>query len=56
MEEGIAAVKAGRSDTIQVEYNLLMQEPAEKIFPLQKKPMSGLLRVCRSVAECLPEK
>jgi len=34
MEEGIAAVKTGRSDTVQVEYNLLTQEPAEKIFPL----------------------
>ncbi|HEY7217930.1 MAG TPA: aldo/keto reductase [Candidatus Binatia bacterium] len=33
MEEGIAAVKDGRAETIQVEYNLLAQEPREKIFP-----------------------
>jgi aryl-alcohol dehydrogenase-like predicted oxidoreductase len=37
IEEGIAAVKGGRSDTIQVEYNLLAQEPAEKVFPLAQK-------------------
>ena len=32
MEEGIAAVKDGRAETIQVEYNLLAQEPAENNF------------------------
>ena len=34
IEEGIVAVNDGRSDTVQLEYNLLAQEPAEKIFPL----------------------
>jgi aryl-alcohol dehydrogenase-like predicted oxidoreductase len=32
MEEGIAAVRDGRSETIQVEYNLLTQEPADAFF------------------------
>src|SRR6266478_382835 len=43
MEEGIAAVKAGRSDTVQVEYNLLMQEPADQIFPLAKEANVGII-------------
>src|SRR4029077_5471460 len=43
MEEGIAAVKAGRSDTIQVEYNLLAQEPAEKVLPLAPEVNAGIL-------------
>jgi aryl-alcohol dehydrogenase-like predicted oxidoreductase len=34
MEEGRAAVQDGRSATIQIEYNLLAQEPAEAFFPL----------------------
>jgi aryl-alcohol dehydrogenase-like predicted oxidoreductase len=37
MEEGIAAVKGGRAETVQVEYNLLAQEPREKIFPLAEQ-------------------
>jgi aryl-alcohol dehydrogenase-like predicted oxidoreductase len=43
MEEGVAAVKDGRSETIQVEYNLLGQEPAEKIFPLAQPPNVGVI-------------
>jgi aryl-alcohol dehydrogenase-like predicted oxidoreductase len=43
MDEGIAAVKNGRSDTIQVEYNLLTQEPAEKIFPLAQQANVGII-------------
>jgi len=43
MEEGIAAVKDGRSDTIQVEYSLLAQEPAEKIFPLAQQANVGII-------------
>ena len=43
MEEGIAAVKDGRSETIQVEYNLLAQEPAEKIFPLAAEAHVGII-------------
>jgi len=43
MEEGIAAVKDGRAATIQVEYNLLAQEPAEKIFPLAQQANIGII-------------
>jgi aryl-alcohol dehydrogenase-like predicted oxidoreductase len=43
MEEGIAAVKDGRAETIQVEYNLLTQEPAEKIFPLGQQADVGII-------------
>ena len=43
MEEGIAAVKDGRAETIQVEYNLLVQEPAEKIFPLAEHANVGII-------------
>jgi aryl-alcohol dehydrogenase-like predicted oxidoreductase len=43
MEEGVAAVKDGRSDTIQVEYNLLAQEPAEAIFPLAAQANIGII-------------
>jgi len=43
MEEGIAAIKDGRSETIQIEYNLLAQEPAEKIFPLAQQADVGII-------------
>jgi len=43
IDEGIAAVKGGRSDTIQLEYNLLAQEPAEKIFPLAQEANVGII-------------
>jgi aryl-alcohol dehydrogenase-like predicted oxidoreductase len=43
MEEGIAAVKTGRSESIQVEYNLLTQEAAEKIFPLAQQADVGII-------------
>jgi aryl-alcohol dehydrogenase-like predicted oxidoreductase len=43
IEEGIAAVNGGRSDTIQLEFNLLAQEPAEKIFPLAQKRNIGII-------------
>jgi len=43
MEEAIAAVKDGRAETIQVEYNLLAQEPAEKIFPLAEQANVGII-------------
>lgn len=43
MEEGVAAVKDGRSETIQVEYNLLAQEPSEKIFPLALNANVGVI-------------
>jgi len=43
MEEGVAAVKGGRAETIQVEYNLLAQEPSEAIFPLAGKAEIGII-------------
>src|SRR4030095_7519494 len=43
MEEGIAAVRDGRAETIQVEYNLLTQEPAERIFPLALQANVGII-------------
>ena len=42
-EEGIAAVGSGRADTIQIEYNLLDQEPAEKVFPAAQKENVGVI-------------
>jgi aryl-alcohol dehydrogenase-like predicted oxidoreductase len=43
MEEGIAAVQDGRSASIQVEYNLLAQEPAEAFFPLAQAAGIGII-------------
>ena len=43
MEEGIAAVKDGRTETIQVEYNLLAQDPAEKLFSLAHQASIGII-------------
>jgi aryl-alcohol dehydrogenase-like predicted oxidoreductase len=43
VDEGIAAVKTGRSDTIQAEYNLLMQEPADTFFPLAQEANIGII-------------
>ncbi|HET8564779.1 MAG TPA: aldo/keto reductase, partial [Candidatus Binatia bacterium] len=43
MEEGRAAVTGRRSDTVQVEYNLLMQEAAEELLPLAQKADIGII-------------
>ena len=43
MEEGIAAAKDGRCETIQVEYNLLAQDPAEKLFSLAHQASIGII-------------
>jgi len=43
IDEGVAAIKGGRSDTIQLEYNLLAQDPAEKIFPLAQEANVGII-------------
>jgi aryl-alcohol dehydrogenase-like predicted oxidoreductase len=43
IEEGIAATQGGRAETIQLEYNLLQQEPADKIFPLAQKANIGII-------------
>ena len=43
MEEGSAAVKDRRAETIQVEYNLLTQEPAETFFPAAQQANIGVV-------------
>lgn len=43
MAEGIAAAKSHRPETIQVEYNLLQQEPAQEIFPLAQEAGIGVI-------------
>jgi aryl-alcohol dehydrogenase-like predicted oxidoreductase len=43
MAEGIAAAKGGRAETIQVEYSLLQQEPAEEIFPPAQAANVGII-------------
>jgi aryl-alcohol dehydrogenase-like predicted oxidoreductase len=43
MEEGSATVKDGRAETIQVEYNLLAQEPAEAFFPAAQQANIGVI-------------
>ena len=43
MDEGVAAVRGGRSDTIQVEYNMLVQEAAQEVFPLAQKASVGVI-------------
>ncbi len=41
--EALAAVKSGRVETIQVEYNLLQQQPAETFFPLARSAGIGVI-------------
>ena len=43
MEEGVAAVKGGHSDTIQVEYNMLAQGPVQELFPLAQRANIGII-------------
>jgi aryl-alcohol dehydrogenase-like predicted oxidoreductase len=43
MEEGVAAAQDGRSATIQVEYNLLAQEPADAFFGLARVANIGII-------------
>jgi aryl-alcohol dehydrogenase-like predicted oxidoreductase len=43
MEEGIAAVKDGRAETIQVEYNQPAQESAEKMLSLAQQANVGII-------------
>lgn len=43
MEEGVAAVEGRRADTIQIEYNILDQEPAAEVFPLAQKANVGVI-------------
>lgn len=43
MEEGVAAVNGDRSETIQVEYNMMVQEPSQELFPLAHKANVGVI-------------
>jgi len=43
MDEGVAAVRDGRSETIQIEYNMLMQDPSQEVFPLARKANVGVI-------------
>jgi aryl-alcohol dehydrogenase-like predicted oxidoreductase len=43
MEEGMAAVKGGRYDVIQIEYNILVQDPAQQVFPLAQEANVGVI-------------
>ncbi len=43
MEEGIAAVKGGRFDVVQIEYNILVQDPAQQVFPLAQEASVGVI-------------
>jgi aryl-alcohol dehydrogenase-like predicted oxidoreductase len=41
--EGIAAVKDGRSDVMQVEYNIFAQDHAKEVFPMAQKANIGVI-------------
>jgi aryl-alcohol dehydrogenase-like predicted oxidoreductase len=43
IDEALAAIEGGHSDTIQLEYNLLAQEPANKVFPIAQKKNVGIV-------------
>jgi len=43
VEEGMAAIEGGRSDTIQIEYNLLDQEAAKEVFPQAQRAGVGVI-------------
>jgi aryl-alcohol dehydrogenase-like predicted oxidoreductase len=43
IDEALAALECGLSDTIQLEYSLLAQEPAEKVFPLATQKNVGII-------------
>jgi len=41
--DGLVAIETGKPDTIQVVYNILHQDPEEKLFPLAQKENIGIL-------------
>jgi aryl-alcohol dehydrogenase-like predicted oxidoreductase len=43
IDEGIAAVNNGRAETIQLEYNLLAQDPAATVFPAAERAKIGII-------------
>ena len=42
-EDGIVAIETGKPDTLQVVYNILHQDPEDKLFPLAQKENIGIL-------------
>jgi len=42
-EDGLLAIETGKPDTLQVVYNILHQDPEEKLFPLAQKENIGVL-------------
>ena len=42
-EDGLVAIDTGKPDTLQVVYNILHQDPEEKLFPLAQKENIGIL-------------
>lgn len=43
IEEGMAAIRGGRSDTVQIEYNLLSQQPADEVLPAAREANVGVI-------------
>jgi aryl-alcohol dehydrogenase-like predicted oxidoreductase len=43
IEEAAAAIEGGRCDSVQIEYNLLLQGPADTVFPLAKEANVGII-------------
>lgn len=42
-EDGIVAIETGKPDTLQVVYNILHQDPEERLFPLAQKENIGII-------------
>lgn len=42
-EDGIVAIETGKPDTIQVVYNILHQDPEERLFPLALEKSIGII-------------
>jgi aryl-alcohol dehydrogenase-like predicted oxidoreductase len=43
VEEALVAIEGGKAETVQLEYNLLDQSSAEKVFPAAQKANVGLI-------------
>jgi aryl-alcohol dehydrogenase-like predicted oxidoreductase len=42
-DDGLVAIETGKPDTLQVVYNILHQDPEDKLFPLAQKENIGIL-------------
>jgi aryl-alcohol dehydrogenase-like predicted oxidoreductase len=42
-EDGVVAIETGKPDTLQVVYNILHQDPEERLFPLAQKENIGII-------------